>query len=84
MMPHGSYLLYQIERPKSAAEIRCADEQIGQFALRRPGCSEAAPGPAESRGSTGARPADRLGSGWDPAPVVLRPMRAIAKLSAFT
>ena len=32
MMPYDSYRLYQTERRKSAAEIRRADEQIGQFA----------------------------------------------------
>ena len=31
MMPYDSYRLYQTERPKTAAEIRHADEQIGQF-----------------------------------------------------
>lgn len=33
MMPFGSYQLYQIERPKSAAEIRRADEQRGEMSL---------------------------------------------------
>lgn len=31
MMPYGSYQLYQIERPKSAAELRRADEQLGEL-----------------------------------------------------
>jgi hypothetical protein len=31
MMPYGSYQLYQTERPKSAAEIRRADEQLGEM-----------------------------------------------------
>lgn len=33
MLPFGSYQLYQIERPKSAAEIRSADEQRGEVSL---------------------------------------------------
>jgi len=32
MMPYQSYQIYQAERPKSAAEIRRADEQLGQLA----------------------------------------------------
>ena len=32
MMPYDSYHLYQAERPKSAVEIRYADQQAGQFA----------------------------------------------------
>ena len=32
MMPYQSYQIYQAERPKSAAEIRRADEQLGQMA----------------------------------------------------
>jgi hypothetical protein len=32
MMPYDSYRLYQVERPKSAAEIRHADQQAAQFA----------------------------------------------------
>ena len=31
-MPYQVYQLYQIERPKSAAEIRFADEQLGRAA----------------------------------------------------
>jgi hypothetical protein len=31
MMPYGSYQLYQAERTKSAAEIRRADEQLGEM-----------------------------------------------------
>jgi hypothetical protein len=31
MMPYGSYQLYQTERPKSAEEIRRADEQLGEM-----------------------------------------------------
>jgi hypothetical protein len=30
-MPYGSYQLYQAERTKSAAEIRRADEQLGEI-----------------------------------------------------
>lgn len=32
MMPYQTYQLYQIERPKSAAEIRSADERAGRTA----------------------------------------------------
>ena len=32
MMPYLSYQIYQAERPKSAAEIRRADEQLGHMA----------------------------------------------------
>lgn len=32
MMPYQFYLLYQVERPKSAVEIRSADEQAGKAA----------------------------------------------------
>ncbi len=32
MMPYQAYQLYQTERPKSAAEIRRADEQLGKAA----------------------------------------------------
>ena len=34
MMPYQAYQLYQIERPKSRAEIRRADEQLGRMAKR--------------------------------------------------
>ena len=30
-MPYGAYQQYQIERPKSAAEIRRANEQMGEL-----------------------------------------------------
>jgi hypothetical protein len=32
MMPYQSFLSYQAERPKTAAEIRRADEQLGRMA----------------------------------------------------
>ena len=32
MMPYQTYQVYQAERPKTAAEIRRADEQLGQMA----------------------------------------------------
>ena len=32
MMPYQAYQLHQIERPKSRAEIRRADEQLGRMA----------------------------------------------------
>jgi hypothetical protein len=31
MMPYDTYRLYQIERPRTAAEIRCADEHTGRL-----------------------------------------------------
>ena len=32
MMPYQSYQVYQAERPKTVAEIRRADEQLGHMA----------------------------------------------------
>jgi len=32
MMPYQAYRLYQIERPKTRAEVRRADEQLGRMA----------------------------------------------------
>ena len=32
MMPYQSYQVYQAERPKTGAEIRQADEQLGRMA----------------------------------------------------
>ena len=32
MMPYQSYQIYQIERTKTRAEIRRADEQVGRLA----------------------------------------------------
>jgi hypothetical protein len=32
MMPYPAYQVYQAERPKTAAEIRRADEQLGHMA----------------------------------------------------
>jgi hypothetical protein len=32
MMPYQVYQLHQIERPKSRAEVRQADEQLGRMA----------------------------------------------------
>jgi hypothetical protein len=32
MMPYQTYQVYQAERPKTAAEIRRADEQLGHMA----------------------------------------------------
>ena len=32
MMPYHSYQIYQAERPKTAAELRRADEQLGHMA----------------------------------------------------
>lgn len=35
MMPYDTYRLYQIERAKSPAEVRRADEQAVRFAFAR-------------------------------------------------
>ena len=35
MMPYQSYQVFQAERPKTAAEIRRADEQLGHMAEKR-------------------------------------------------
>ena len=32
MMPYDTYRLYQVERAKSCAEVRRADEQLGRLA----------------------------------------------------
>jgi hypothetical protein len=32
MMPYQTYQVFQAERPKTAAEIRRADDQLGQMA----------------------------------------------------
>jgi hypothetical protein len=37
MMPYQSYQIHQAERPKSAAEIRRADEQLGHVAANMSG-----------------------------------------------
>jgi hypothetical protein len=37
MMPYETYRLYQIERPKNAAEIRLADERAGRLAAAAAG-----------------------------------------------
>ena len=37
MMPYEPYKLYQIERPKTATEIRLADERTGQLAAAAAG-----------------------------------------------
>ncbi len=33
MMPYQTYQIFQAERPKTAAEIRRADEQLGHLAV---------------------------------------------------
>ena len=40
MMPYQAYQLYQVERPKSRAEIRRADEQVGCMAASVTGLRE--------------------------------------------
>jgi hypothetical protein len=35
MMPYQAYLLYQVERPKSPADIRRIDDQLGRAAQSR-------------------------------------------------
>ena len=58
MMPYDSYQLYQVERAKSPAEIRHADEQAGRLAsaasslfrgITRPWRASAEAGPAAPR-----------------------------------
>ena len=46
MMPYDGYRLYQTERPKSAAELRHADDMTGQLAAAASGLfrSTARPG----------------------------------------
>jgi hypothetical protein len=68
MMPYEAYRLYEIERPKTAAELRWADDRTGQLAaaaagtlrrlaapLRRPAAKPRVPRPAEQ-----ACPDDRM------------------------
>jgi len=68
MMPYQSYQIYQAERPKSAAEIRRADEQLGAEPLQ-PRDQQPA------RGAGGHRGADR-GPHGRPAHHVRRAGRA--------
>jgi hypothetical protein len=58
MIPYDTYRLFQIERSKSEAEIRYADDQAGRLAsagsrllraLARPLLSARAPSPATGR-----------------------------------
>ena len=58
MIPYDSYRLFQIERSKSEAEIRHADERAGRLAsagsrllraFTRPPLSARAPSPATGR-----------------------------------
>jgi hypothetical protein len=60
MMPNQGYQIYQAERPKTAAEIRRADEQLGHMAenvswlwrrATRPVARFRSPGPSSSRSS---------------------------------
>ena len=46
MTPHEYYLLYQAERPKTAAEIRRADERAGRTAAAAAGMLRALMRPA--------------------------------------
>ena len=59
MMPYDTYRLYQIERVKSPAEVRHADEQAARFAfvrfplfrrIMRPGAAARRPLPATGHG----------------------------------
>lgn len=52
MMPYQTYQLYQIERPKSAAEIRRADERAGRTAAAVAGIVRRRPRPARPMDST--------------------------------
>ena len=49
MMPYQSYQLYQVERVKTAAEIRRADEQLGQMAQSLSTCGAASTRPVARR-----------------------------------
>ncbi len=44
MVPYDTYRIYQIERAKSPAEVRRADEQAAQLAPLSPRCFVASPG----------------------------------------
>jgi len=69
MSPYQYYLLYQAERPKTAAEIRHADERAGRTAAAAAGILRALPRPARR-----ARPA--IGSPAIGSPVTYRRARA--------
>jgi hypothetical protein len=49
MMPIDSYRLYQVERVKSGAEVRYADEQLGRLAATVSGRFQAIARPAPAR-----------------------------------
>ena len=57
MMPYDSYQLYQVERAKSPAEIRHADEQGAGWHPPRHRCSVASRGPGEPGGGRSGRAA---------------------------
>jgi hypothetical protein len=46
MMPYQAYQIYQAERPKTAAEIRRTDEQLGHMAANMSGLWRRATRPA--------------------------------------
>ena len=56
-MPYQSYLVYQAERPKTAAEIRRADEQLGHMAETASWLWRRATRPIDLLRGTGRRPA---------------------------
>jgi hypothetical protein len=57
MMPYQSYLIYQAERPKTAAEIRRADEQLGHVAANVSWLWRRATRPIAALRGTSQRPA---------------------------
>jgi hypothetical protein len=70
MMPSDAYRLYQVERLKTAAEIRRADEHAGRFAATVARLVRGAFRPA--RPAQPARPAR-------PAPTTLKPRPGMAR-----
>jgi len=70
MTPYGAYQLYQIERTKSVAEIRRADEQLGEISRTLSSAWHQASRPtgallalAGRRGRRDARSAEPCGAG---------------------
>lgn len=77
MMPYNSYQLYQVERAKSPAEVRRADEQAGRLAsaassllrgITRPVRAMGRSSPDATRRLPLPRPtrADSLNESWSP------------------
>ena len=63
MMPYDTYRLYQVERAKSCAEVRRADDQLGRLASAASSLFRGITRPARAVRGSGASAA--RGTGWD-------------------